>query len=266
MARLLINDGICRGGIFVPGQLFAFGSVVLHANPTGHLDQVDSFTPEHEIRFGNLEYVADARGDLIFTGFSTLPEGPDRSEALTSDPPHAFAPAPGPVSDLTSSSDPPPAPEDQELCLAEYTPDDGASELDSGARSNTSPADLSFLNGMLDRIQKINIVDGPSSDQEQVGHEANCREFRVPPTAHLVATVEDLTDMLDYASDEDDYMDEDLDVPPITTPSLATSNTGKWTATSSYDVYMVDTPAKDGDTTKKDGDGPTEEPPKRPRR
>jgi hypothetical protein len=70
--------------------------------------------------------------------------------------------------------------------------------------------------------------------------------------------------MLDYASEETEYMDEDIDVPPLTAPSLATSNTEKWTATSSYDVYMVDTPVKDGDTTKKSGGGPTEEPPKRP--
>jgi hypothetical protein len=150
--------------------------------------------------------------------------------------------------------------------LDEYTPSDGASELNSDDRPNTSPVDLSFLDEMLDRIQKMNIADGPSTDQEQVGREANRGEFRVPPTTHLVATVEDLTDMLDYASEETDYMDEEIYVPPLTAPSLATSNTGKWTATSSYDVYMVDTPVKDGDTTKKDGGDPTEEPPKRPRR
>jgi hypothetical protein len=126
--------------------------------------------------------------------------------------------------------------------------------------------DLSLLSEMLDRIQKMNITDGPPLDQGQVGYEASRREFCIPPTTHLVATVKDLTDMLDYASEATDHMDEDIDVPPLTAPSLATSNTGKWTTTSSYDVYMVDTPVKDGDTTKKDGDGPTEEPPKRPRR
>ena len=72
--------------------------------------------------------------------------------------------------------------------------------------------------------------------------------------------------MLDYASEEADDMDEDIDVPPYMAPSLATSNTGKWTATSTYDVYMVDTTMKDGDTTKKDGDDPIEEPPRRRRR
>ena len=56
MARAIIGKGIESGDFFVPGQLFSFGSIVLHANPTGHLDQIDNFAPEHRIRFGNLEY------------------------------------------------------------------------------------------------------------------------------------------------------------------------------------------------------------------
>ena len=38
MARLIIGDGINTGDIFAPGRLFAFGSIILHANSTGHLD------------------------------------------------------------------------------------------------------------------------------------------------------------------------------------------------------------------------------------
>src|SRR4051812_48752611 len=98
MARLIIGDGVNTEHIIVLSQLFAFGSIVLHANPTGHLDQVDSFAPEHQIRFGNLEYVADARGDLIFTGFSALPEAPKDPEASTSE--SLSGPTPGPA--LTS--------------------------------------------------------------------------------------------------------------------------------------------------------------------
>lgn len=60
--------------LFVPGQLFAFGSIMLHADSTGHLDQIDNFAPERQIRFGHLEYVTDAWGDLVFTGFTT-PQG-----------------------------------------------------------------------------------------------------------------------------------------------------------------------------------------------
>ena len=47
-----------------------FGGFVLHANSTGHLEQVDSYAPGHQISFGNLNYVADIRGDLIFQGFA----------------------------------------------------------------------------------------------------------------------------------------------------------------------------------------------------
>ena len=50
-------------------------------------------------------------------------------------------------------------------------------------------------------------------------------------------------------------MDEDINVMSYAAPSQAAPNTGKWTVTSTYDIYMVDTP-------KKDGDGPDEEPPK----
>ena len=120
------------------------------------------------------------------------------------------------------------------------------------------PVDLSLISEMLDLIQKMSITDGPSSAHEQIGLKANRGEFYVPPTTHLVATVEDLTDMLDYASEEADDMDEDIDVMSYTAPSLATPNTRKWTATSTYDVYMVDTP-------RKDGNDPGEEPPKRRR-
>ena len=73
MARLIIRDGVSTGDIFIPGQVFAFGSIVLHANATGHLNQVDNFTPEQQIRFGNFEYVTDAWGDLVFSGFFAPP-------------------------------------------------------------------------------------------------------------------------------------------------------------------------------------------------
>ena len=85
MACLVIGDGIRIGETIVPGQLFAFGGIILHATSVGHLDQVNNFAPQHQIRFGNLEYVTDARGDLIFNGFLALPETPENPEDLTSD-------------------------------------------------------------------------------------------------------------------------------------------------------------------------------------
>jgi hypothetical protein len=60
MARLVISDGICGGDVFIPGQLFAFGSIMLHADLTGRLGRVGSFALDQEIRFGNLDFVADS--------------------------------------------------------------------------------------------------------------------------------------------------------------------------------------------------------------
>ena len=58
--------------------------------------------------------------------------------------------------------------------------------------------------------------------------------------SHPPPTVDDLTDVLDYGSEDIDGMDEEQGQdPPFT---------GRWTATSSYNVYMVDTPkGSDGD-------------------
>ena len=61
-------------------------------------------------------------------------------------------------------------------------------------------------------------------------------EIRSPPATHLIATINDLTDVLDFNSEDIDGMENDAgeehEPPPI----------GRWTATSSYDIYMVDTP------------------------
>ena len=45
--------------VFLPGQIFLFGSFALRANSLGHLEQIDSYAPGHQISFGNLDYVAD---------------------------------------------------------------------------------------------------------------------------------------------------------------------------------------------------------------
>ena len=84
MARLIIRDGVSTGDIFVPRQLFMFNNIVLHADATGHHNQVDNFAPEQHIRFGNFVYVIDARGDLIFIGFSAPPTATMASKELTS--------------------------------------------------------------------------------------------------------------------------------------------------------------------------------------
>ena len=90
--------------------------------------------------------------------------------------------------------------------------------------------------------------------------EADSREFCIPPTTHLIATVEDLTNMLDYASEDIDGMDDDVEPEPGQNPPI----TGHWTTTSTYDVYMVDTPEKKDDDVTQDPDEykPVDEPPK----
>ena len=90
--------------------------------------------------------------------------------------------------------------------------------------------------------------------------EADDIEFRFPPTAHFIATVEDLTDMLDYGSKDIDGMDDDAYEEQGLNPPF----TGRWTATSLYDVYMVDTPKETNDDDKEDPvkDKPPETQPK----
>ena len=60
MARLFVNEEVRNTGTFVPRQIFAFGSIVLHADPTGHLGRVESFAPDQEVRFRNLEFSVDS--------------------------------------------------------------------------------------------------------------------------------------------------------------------------------------------------------------
>ena len=66
--------------------------------------------------------------------------------------------------------------------------------------------------------------------------------------------------MLDYASEDIHGMDDDADAEPSQVPPV----TGSWTATSTYDVYMVDNPNKknDEDNPSPDEDKPIDKPPK----
>ena len=90
------------------------------------------------------------------------------------------------------------------------------------------------------------------------GRDTDDEEIQSPPTTHFVATVDDLTDMLDFDSEDIDSMDaderDDQEPAPI----------GHWKATSSYDIYMVDTP-RAGDGDEKTEDDPSKKQPKRRR-
>ena len=68
MAPPIIYNNTTLTETFLPGQTFVFGGFTLCANSIVHLEQIDSYAPGHQISFGNLNYVADIRGDLILQG------------------------------------------------------------------------------------------------------------------------------------------------------------------------------------------------------
>ena len=80
MAPSIVSNDAVQGETFLPGQIFVFGGFVLRANSLGRLEQVDSYAPGRQVRFGSLNYVADFRGDLIFDGFETAAITPLRPD------------------------------------------------------------------------------------------------------------------------------------------------------------------------------------------
>ena len=89
MAPPIINNDAVQGETFLPRQILVFGGFALWANSLGHLEQIESYAPGHQVRFGSLNYTADIRGDLIFDGFEPLTRAPHCLEghdlALSSD-------------------------------------------------------------------------------------------------------------------------------------------------------------------------------------
>ena len=101
MASSIINHDVVQGETFLPGQIFVFGSFALRANSLGHLEQIESYAPGHQVRFGSLNYTTDIRGDLIFDEFEPLPcasHGHDEYDlALPSDSVQEIAQAAAPT-------------------------------------------------------------------------------------------------------------------------------------------------------------------------
>ena len=75
MASSIDNNAV-QGENFLPRQIFVFGGFALRANSLGHLEQIESYAPGHQVRFGSLNFTADIRGDLIFDGFVPQPSMP----------------------------------------------------------------------------------------------------------------------------------------------------------------------------------------------
>ena len=101
MAPSIIDNDAIQGEVFLPGQIFVFGGFVLRANSLGHLEQIESYAPGHHVRFGNLNYTADSRGDLIFDGFEPMSGAPHSHDghdlALSSDSVREIPPAATPA-------------------------------------------------------------------------------------------------------------------------------------------------------------------------
>lgn len=55
----------------MPDQVFVLGSDTLVVNSTSHLGQVKAFAPGRILRFDNMEYTTDLRGELIFSGLAS---------------------------------------------------------------------------------------------------------------------------------------------------------------------------------------------------
>ena len=113
------------------------------------------------------------------------------------------------------------------------------------------PVQTALLNEVLDLMRSLAIAEESLPNYAQPGLGAESGEFHVPPTTHFIATVKDLTDMLDYASEDIDDLDDDVGDEQGQDPPI----TRRWMATSSYDVYMVDTHKEDDDDGRKEGSG-----------
>lgn len=153
MARLVISEDVRNMDSFVPGQIFAFDNVVPHANPTVRLGMVGTFSPDQEIRFGNLEFSTDSRGDLLLTGLATSYDAPEESEALSPDFILNSTHRSGLEEDLAFSSDPVIASEGQESAPAEHILCTGASEVIYKILCQIDPIELMTLNEAHDLIR-----------------------------------------------------------------------------------------------------------------
>ena len=68
MVPMVINNDAIQGETFLLGQIFVFGGFALRANSLGHLEQIESYAPGRQVRFGSLNFTADTRGDFILDG------------------------------------------------------------------------------------------------------------------------------------------------------------------------------------------------------
>ena len=109
---------------------------------------------------------------------------------------------------------------------------------------------------VLNSLRSLSLSGEPWTNYVRLEWDADDEEIRSPPTTHLVATIDDLIDMLDFDSEDINGMDDDAGDKPEPLPI------GRWTATSSHDVYMVDTP-REGNGEETTEDAPSKQPRRR---
>ena len=229
-----------------------------------------------------MNYVADIRGDLILAGFETAATAPGHLDEhdlnLSSERIQEIAPVTTPALDLehtaaskdwrfnpTTEATNSPVLEphmdltshdirvtrtlDSSPAISSEPCEPADVELDCLSIFEFSTADIFQhlpLGDVLNSLKNLSLAGGSQPNYIRFELEADDREFRSPPTTHFIATVEDLTDALDYDSEDIVGMDDDADEEQGQNPPFI----GRWTATSSYDVYMVDTPKATNDDDK----------------
>ena len=62
---------------------------------------------------------------------------------------------------------------------------------------------------VLNSLRSLSLSGEPWPSYVRLEWDVDDEEIRCPPTTHLVATVDDLTDMLDFDSEDIDGMDDD---------------------------------------------------------
>ena len=85
---------------------------------------------------------------------------------------------------------------------------------------------------MLNSLKSLSLSGDSWPNYVRLESEAGDEGIRCPPTTHFIATVDDLTDVLDFNSEDIDGVDDDVGEEQEPPP------TGRWTATSSYDIYI----------------------------
>ena len=192
-----------------------------------------------------MNYTADIHGDLIFNGFKPMSGAPhDHDEhdlALSSDSVREITPT------TTLAFNPEQiAPSDDggmdpamEAALSvamepdtDFTPYESrvAEPLDSSPATDSEPPTSmpiesdwasimevtstdnfqhSPFGDVLNSLRSLSLSGEPCPNCVRLEWDADDEEIRCPPTTHLVATVDDLTDMLDFDSEDIDGMDDD---------------------------------------------------------